>query len=58
MELNKYLKEQDIVPDFDNFSDTNEKVFYREEKCYEENNTYFLLSMMSCILLDLGILRE
>ena len=36
----------------------NTNIFNEEENYYMNNNTYFLLSLMSCVLLDLGILRE
>lgn len=58
LELEKYMEEAGIIPDFDDFSETNEKVFQEEEKCFKNKEAYFLLSMMSCILLDLGILQE
>lgn len=58
MELLNYLEEAGLQLDLDSFFDVNEKIFKEEEKCFEKNKEYFLLSMMSCVLLDLGILRE
>ena len=58
MELMQYMRENNIEFDIDNISDASIKIFGEEEKYFQNNQTYFLLSMMSCILLDLGILRE
>ena len=44
--------------DIDDFIDINMGMFYMEEQYFKESNTYFLLSMMSYILLDLGILQK
>lgn len=57
-ELRNYLETQGLEVDVDNFAETNINVFQREEKYFEDNQTYFLLSMMSYILLDLGILNQ
>lgn len=57
-ELKQYVTEHEIEFDVDDFSRANIDIFHREEKYFEEKETYFLLSMMSYILLDLGILRE
>lgn len=57
-ELGQYIRSEGIEIDLDDFSDANIKIFDKEEKCFDNKNTYFLLSMMSCILLDLGILQE
>ena len=57
-ELMNYAAKHKITFNFDNFSNANEKIFYKEEQYYQKNHSYFLLSMMSCVLLDLGILKE
>ena len=33
-------------------------IFTKEEQCLAESSTYNVLSMLSCVLMDLGILRE
>lgn len=58
LEMQKFLKEQDIVLDLDDFSNTNEAVFENEERNLRENNMFRLLSLLSCMLMDLGILIE
>ena len=58
IELENYMKTNGILPDLDNFSETNEKIFKEVEKYFKSLKTYFLLSMMSCVLWDLGILKE
>lgn len=55
-ELEKYLEEQGISLYLDNFTDTSEAVFRRQEKCFKEYNKFNVLSMLSCVLMDLGIL--
>lgn len=57
-ELKKYIKTKEIDFDIDNYLEMNASIFNEEENYYKNNNTYFLLSLMSCVLLDLGILRE
>lgn len=57
-EFKKYISDQGIDFNIDDFSSTNIHIFNKEEKYYEENSTYFLFSMMSYILLDLGIIQE
>ncbi|MBQ3513653.1 MAG: hypothetical protein IJA32_07635 [Lachnospiraceae bacterium] len=57
-ELLNYATEHKITLDFDNFANANERIFLEEEQYYQKNHSYFLLSMMSCVLLDLGILKE
>ncbi|MCH5251216.1 MAG: hypothetical protein J1E98_14865 [Lachnospiraceae bacterium] len=59
MEMEQCIKEllgKDI--DIDNFFNINMDVFDMEEQHFEKSHTYFLLSIMSYILLDLGILQE
>ncbi len=54
LENNNFLNN---IPDLlEDFSIVNENVFKFEEKCLYENNSFYLLSMLSCVLLDLGIL--
>lgn len=57
-ELKQYMMEQGMEFDIDKFSDANINVFYKEEEHFKKKESYFLLSMMSYVLLDLGILRE
>ena len=52
------MEENQIEFDIDEYALTNEEIFEKEENQYQETNTYFLLSMMSCVLLDLGIMVE
>lgn len=42
--------------EIDNISDLNIKVFKKEEDIYDNKNKYYLLSFVSYILLDLGII--
>lgn len=58
LELKKYMDEMGIEIDLDDFSGVNEAVFYKQEQHLKEDNTFRLLSMLSCVLMDLGILRE
>ena len=58
VEMYRFLKEQDIIIDLDDFSDTNEAVFAKEERNLQEKDAVRLLSLFSCMLLDLGILRN
>lgn len=58
LELKKYMQESGVEFNIDNFSDSSISVFKEEEKYFADNNTYFLLSMLSCVLMDLGILQE
>lgn len=48
--INKY--------DFDNFSETSLRLFENEEKIYKIKGYYYLLSLVSIILLDLNIIAE
>ncbi len=57
-EFKKYISDQGIDFNIDDFSSTNISIFNREENYYEEKNTYFLFSVMSYILLDLGIIQD
>lgn len=57
-ELKKYMETRKIKFDIDDYLEINMNTFREEEGYYKKNNTYFLLSLMSCVLLDLGILRE
>lgn len=57
-EFKKYISDQGIEFNIDDFSSTNISIFNREENYYEEKNTYFLFSVMSYILLDLGIIQD
>ncbi len=57
-EFQKYISDQGINFNIDDFSSTNIHIFNKEEKYYEEKCTYFLFSVMSYVLFDLGIIRE
>lgn len=57
-EMISYLRAKGIGLDLDDFSNMNRAVFMNEEQCFAESNTYKILSMLSCVLMDLGILRE
>lgn len=57
-EFKKYISDQGIDFNIDDFSSTNIHIFNKEEKYYEEKSTYFLFSVMSYVLFDLGIIRE
>ncbi len=44
--------------DIDSFGGINLKIFSEEEKLYKMKKQYMLLSTISIILLDLGIITE
>ena len=53
------------IPDYHQYWNYAEKkgysgtaIFTKEEQCLAESSTYNVLSMLSCVLMDLGILRE
>lgn len=58
VEMRRFLEEREIDIDFDNFSDINSAVFMREESYLHEEGSFRLLSMFSCVLMDLGVLLE
>lgn len=55
-ELLEYLKKSEVTFDIDEFESVNSSVFRDEETYYQKNKSYFLLSMISCVLIDLGII--
>lgn len=57
-EMMSYLRKHGIELGLDDFSNTNGAIFTKEEQCLAESSTYNVLSMLSCVLMDLGILRE
>lgn len=57
-EMVGFLDEQQISLDLDDVSYTNKAVFEKEEMELKTEGTYRLLSMFSCILMDLGLLTE
>lgn len=57
-EMMKFLKEKGIPLVLDDFSSTNRLVFEEEEKCFNDEQKFQLLSMFSCVLMDLGIMEE
>lgn len=57
-EMIKYLEKMGIELDLDDFSVTNEKVFHTEEQNLMEYGAFRLLSLLSCALLDFGMLKE
>ena len=42
--------------DTTNFSNVNEKIYLSEEECYSVNGYYNALSLISVMLVDLGII--
>ena len=57
-ELRKYLVGMELDINLEDFSYVNRTVFIDEEKCLEINGWFKLVSMLSCVLMDLGILRD
>ena len=58
LELKAYLEEAGIEMNPDDFSETNQAVFNQQEAHFKKTNTFRCISMLSCVLIDLGILRE
>jgi len=59
IEMDKSLKSLGIQEyNLDNFSITNEKIFNKEEEIFKSKRNYRLLSLISIILLDLGIIEK
>ena len=58
LELKAYLEEAGIEMNLDDFSETNQAVFNQQEAHFKKTNTFRCISMLSCVLIDLGILRE
>lgn len=56
-EMYNFIETLGVYMDLDDFSNTNELVFTEEEQYMEEKGVYRLLSLFSCVLLDLGILK-
>ena len=56
IEMQNFLKEREIPIDLDDFSGTSGAVFAEEENCLRKQNAFKLLSMLSCVFMDLGIL--
>lgn len=56
LELLKFTEELGIEINLDDFSDTGRAVFEEEEQSLEKYNTFKVLSLLSCMLMDLGIL--
>ena len=56
LELLKFTEELGIEINLDDFSDTGRAVFEEEEQSLEKYNTLKVLSLLSCMLMDLGIL--
>lgn len=50
LEINRY--------DFDNMQEISVKIFENEEKYCEENAVYRLLSLLSIMFIDLGIIYK
>lgn len=44
--------------DPDNMQETSVKIFENEEKYYQENDVYRLLSLLSIMFIDLGIIYK
>ena len=58
LEMIGFIKEREITIDLDDFSSANEAIFKEEEQYLKEENAFRLLSLLSCMLMDLGILNE
>lgn len=56
LELTEFMDELGVKIDLDDFSDTNRAVFIEEERNFRKHNTFKILSLLSCMLMDLGIL--
>ena len=57
--MNNTLKEFNIFDyDIDNFKSTNLKIFDKEERYYKETKKIKVLSLISIMLFDLGIIEE
>ncbi|NSG33654.1 hypothetical protein [Coprococcus comes] len=54
----KYLEQKKIPLDLDEFNNTNGMVFDEQEKIFRESDTFRILSMISCVLMDLGVLIQ
>ena len=57
-ELKKYLEELKLEINLDDFYLVNESVFNDEENSLNKNGNFKLVSMLSCVLMDLGIIRD
>ena len=55
-ELIRYMESRGIEFDIDDYSSVNLSSFNEEESYFRRHNSYYLLSMMSCVLIDLGII--
>ena len=57
--MHQRLKDCEIT-DYEpnNFSNTNHQIYHSEENWYNQHGSYKLLSLVSIILLDLGIIEE
>ena len=58
VEMLKYLEQKKIPLDLDEFNNTNGMVFDEQEKNFRESDTFRILSMISCVLMDLGVLIQ
>lgn len=56
-ELEEYMIAQGIEMDIDDYGTANMKIFEEEENYYSNTEKYYLLSMMSCVMIDLGIIQ-
>lgn len=54
----KYIEQKKIPLDLDEFNNTNGMVFDEQEKIFRESDTFRILSMISCVLMDLGVLIQ
>ncbi len=57
-ELQRFLRENEIEIDLDDLSHANEAVFGYEEQCLRQEKVFRILSMFSCVLMDLGVMEE
>lgn len=57
-ELLSYLERNNIALDLDDLAVTNERIYCEEEQEMKRTGEYHVLSMLSCVLMDLGIIKS
>ncbi|NLM59248.1 MAG: hypothetical protein GX194_09065 [Clostridium sp.] len=57
-EMMKYFKSEEIDFCIDNIGQMNEEVFKRQETEYNKQKAYNLVSLLSIVFIDLGIIEE
>lgn len=54
----KYFEAQSFdIDDIDNFGEANFRIFEKQEAYYKVKNGYHLLSLLSVVLIDLGLIE-